>query len=155
MQTHKTPRRVWHSVRPHARWAGWTAIAAAVAFSAFLALTMSPMMASKILKPALHGGWLNRRVDWAMDRLKTSYGNSLSALLGRRVALFGVIGLVLLVLLLFFGLFVGVTMLAVGLVWRMLQRRAPHNVGPTHSHDDRIVDAEYRVIDRPELPAPR
>ena len=31
MQTHKTPRRVWHSVRPHARWAGWTAIAAAVA----------------------------------------------------------------------------------------------------------------------------
>ena len=69
--------------------------------------------------------------------------------------LFGVIGLVLLVLLLFFGLFVGVAMLAVGLVWRMLQRRAPRNVGPAHSHDDRIVDAEYRVIDRPELPAPR
>ncbi|MGQ3111351.1 MAG: efflux RND transporter permease subunit [Brevundimonas sp.] len=73
------------------------AIAAAVAFSAFLALTLSPMMASKILKPALHGGWLNRRVDWAMDKLKSSYGNSLSALLGRRVALFGVIGLIVVV----------------------------------------------------------
>ncbi|MDQ8030170.1 MAG: efflux RND transporter permease subunit, partial [Brevundimonas sp.] len=73
------------------------AIAAAVAFSAFLALSLSPMLASKILKPAQTGGWVARRVDWAMDRLKTSYGNSLSALLGVRVALFGVIGVILLV----------------------------------------------------------
>ncbi|MFC7380397.1 efflux RND transporter permease subunit [Brevundimonas sp. GCM10030266] len=73
------------------------AIAAAVAFSAFLALSLSPMLASKILKPAQTGGWLARRVDWAMDRLKTSYGNSLSALLGVRVALIGVIGVILLV----------------------------------------------------------
>ena len=73
------------------------AIAAAVAFSAFLALTLSPMLASKILKPAHGGGWVARRVDRAMDGLKNSYGASLSALLGRRAAVFGVAGLILLV----------------------------------------------------------
>jgi multidrug efflux pump len=73
------------------------AIAAAVAFSAFLALSLSPMMASKILRPAKTGGWMARRVDWAMDKLKNSYGNSLTALLGRRVAVGGMIGLIVLV----------------------------------------------------------
>lgn len=73
------------------------AIAAAVAFSAFLALTLSPMLASKILKPAHGGGWVARRVDRAMDGLKNSYGASLSVLLGRRAAVFGVAGLILLV----------------------------------------------------------
>lgn len=73
------------------------AIAAAVAFSAFLALTLSPMLASKILKPAHGGGWVARRVDRAMDGLKNSYGASLSALLGRRAAVFGMAGLILLV----------------------------------------------------------
>jgi multidrug efflux pump len=69
------------------------AIAAAVAFSAFLALSLSPMMASKILRPAHSGGWLNKRVDGAMDKLRESYGATLSLFLGRRVALLGVIGL--------------------------------------------------------------
>jgi len=73
------------------------AIAAAVAFSAFLALSLSPMLASKILKPAKTGGWVARRVDWGMDKLKSSYGNSLRALLGRRAAVFGVAGMILLV----------------------------------------------------------
>ncbi len=73
------------------------AIAAAVAFSAFLALSLSPMLASKILKPAHTGGWLARRVDRAMDALKTSYANSLNALLGRRAAVGGVVGLIVLV----------------------------------------------------------
>ncbi|MGV9009901.1 efflux RND transporter permease subunit [Brevundimonas sp.] len=73
------------------------AIAAAVAFSAFLALTLSPMMASKILRPVTTGGWLARKVDWGMDKLKSSYGNSLQALLGKRIAVFGVVGVILLV----------------------------------------------------------
>lgn len=73
------------------------AIAAAVAFSAFLALSLSPMLASKILKPAHTGSWLARRVDRAMDALKTSYANSLNALLGRRAAVGGVVGLIVLV----------------------------------------------------------
>jgi len=73
------------------------AIAAAVAFSAFLALSLSPMLASKILRPAAGSGWLARKVDRAMDALKNSYRNSLEALLGRRIAVFGVGALILLV----------------------------------------------------------
>ncbi|WP_313045293.1 efflux RND transporter permease subunit, partial [Brevundimonas sp.] len=73
------------------------AIAAAVAFSAFLALSLSPMLASKILKPAHTGGWVARRVDAGMDALKRSYAASLDALLGRRIAIGGVIAVIVLV----------------------------------------------------------
>ena len=72
-------------------------IAAAVAFSAFLALTLSPMLASRILRPAAGGGWLARKVDRAMEALRNSYANSLEALLGKRAAVAGVGGLILLV----------------------------------------------------------
>ena len=72
-------------------------IAAAVAFSAFLALSLSPMMASKILRPASGSGWVAQRVDRGMDALKNSYRNSLAALLGRRAAVAGVVGLIVLV----------------------------------------------------------
>lgn len=58
------------------------AIAAAVAFSALLALTLSPMMASKLLRPAHGEGWLAKRVDRAMDALKNSYRASLESILG-------------------------------------------------------------------------
>ncbi len=73
------------------------AIAAAVAFSAFLALSLSPMLASKILKPASGSGWVAQRVDKAMDVLKNSYGASLDLLVGSRVAVIGVIALILVV----------------------------------------------------------
>ncbi|OYX15604.1 MAG: multidrug transporter AcrB, partial [Brevundimonas diminuta] len=73
------------------------AIAAAVAFSAFLALSLSPMLASKILKPAHTGGWVARRVDAGMDALKRSYAASLDALLGRRIAVGGVAAVIVLV----------------------------------------------------------
>jgi multidrug efflux pump len=65
------------------------AIAAAVAFSALLALSLSPMMASKLLRPAKTEGWLARKVDAAMGRLRTSYHDSLDMLLGQRVASIG------------------------------------------------------------------
>ena len=71
------------------------AIAAAVAFSAFLALTLSPMLASRILKPASGGGWVARKVDRSMEALRNSYGRSLQALLGKRIAVLGVSVLVL------------------------------------------------------------
>ncbi|AQR63409.1 multidrug transporter AcrB [Brevundimonas sp. LM2] len=66
------------------------AIAAAIAFSAFLALTLTPMMASKILRPAEGGTWMARKVDGAMDKLKHSYENSLGALVGKRAAVIAV-----------------------------------------------------------------
>jgi multidrug efflux pump len=65
------------------------AIAAAVFFSALLALSLSPMMASKLLKPAKTEGWLVRRVDAGMEKLRTSYHNSLDMLLGHRLASIG------------------------------------------------------------------
>jgi multidrug efflux pump len=70
------------------------AIAAAVAFSAFLALTLSPMLASRILRPAQSGGWVARKVDRAMEALRNSYQNSLQAMLGKRVAVAGMGGLI-------------------------------------------------------------
>ena len=73
------------------------AIAAAVAFSAFLALSLSPMLASKILRPAAGSGWVARKVDWAMDGLKNSYADSLKMLVGKRVAVIGVSLLIVLV----------------------------------------------------------
>ena len=71
------------------------AIAAAVGFSALLALSLSPMLASKLLRPAHGEGFLARRVDAAMGRLKSSYHASLEALLGDRRATFATIGLVI------------------------------------------------------------
>jgi multidrug efflux pump len=65
------------------------AIAAAVAFSALLALSLSPMLASKLLRPAQGEGWLARRVDAGMRRLRNSYQASLEALLGLRAASIG------------------------------------------------------------------
>jgi len=62
------------------------AIAAAVAFSAVLALSLSPMLASRLLRPAQGEGWLARKVDGGMHRLRNSYHASLDALLGRRSA---------------------------------------------------------------------
>ena len=70
------------------------AIAAAVAFSAFLALTLSPMLASRILRPAQSGGWVARIVDRAMEALRNSYQNSLQAMLGKRIAVVGMVGLI-------------------------------------------------------------
>ncbi len=72
-------------------------IAAAVAFSAFLALSLSPMMASKILRPASGNGWLAGRIDRAMDLLKNSYQNSLTHLVGNRVAVAAMFGLIVVV----------------------------------------------------------
>jgi multidrug efflux pump len=66
------------------------AIAAAIGFSAFLALSLSPMLASKILRPASGEGWVARRIDSGMDSVRRSYEASLDMLIGRRAAVVGV-----------------------------------------------------------------
>jgi multidrug efflux pump len=81
------------------------AIAAAVAFSAFLALSLSPMLASKILRPASGSGWVARKVDWSMEKLRNSYAHSLQALLGGRIAIIGVGALIALVMASAVGMF--------------------------------------------------
>jgi multidrug efflux pump len=62
------------------------AVAAAVFFSAVLALSLSPMLASRLLRPAAGEGVIARFVDKAMHRLRASYHASLDAMLGRRSA---------------------------------------------------------------------
>jgi len=62
------------------------AVTAAIAFSALLALSLSPMLASKLLRPAKGEGWIARSVDSAMHKLRDSYHASLEGILGRRSA---------------------------------------------------------------------
>ena len=69
-------------------------VATAVFFSAFLALSLAPMVASKLLRPARNDGWLARMVDTGMGKLRDSYRASLEAMLGARAANWGVGALV-------------------------------------------------------------
>jgi multidrug efflux pump len=70
------------------------AVTSAVGFSALLALSLSPMLASKLLRPAQGQGLVARAIDGGMTRLRESYHASLEALLGRRAASFAAAGLV-------------------------------------------------------------
>jgi multidrug efflux pump len=80
-------------------------VAAAVGFSALLALSLSPMLASKLLRPAKGEGWIARQVDTAMHRLKTSYHTSLEGLLGRRSVSIAASSLVVILGLAAYGVF--------------------------------------------------
>lgn len=64
-------------------------LAMAVAISGFVALTLSPMLSSKILKP-LHGtgaGWASRSFDRFFDWLNNAYERLLRAALRHRLAM--------------------------------------------------------------------
>jgi multidrug efflux pump len=56
-------------------------MAAAVIFSTFVALSLSPMLASKILPEEHRRVSLTRGVDWLFQRLRSSYGSALRFLL--------------------------------------------------------------------------
>lgn len=64
----------------------------------------------------------------------------------------GLLGLGLLAVLLVFGLFVGAAMLGAGLLLRLWRQRGKPVAGRA---DQRIVDAEYRVVRKPILPISR
>ncbi|UCX04884.1 efflux RND transporter permease subunit [Shewanella glacialimarina] len=53
-------------------------MSAAVIFSSIVALTLSPMMCSKLLKPSSEGSWLVRQIDKLMDRLSSMYKSTLA-----------------------------------------------------------------------------
>lgn len=67
-----------------------------------------------------------------------------------RVAV-GVVGLAILALLVFFGVFVGAAMIAAGMAWKLLARPSRRNAG----NNGRVVEGEYRVVDKPTLPLSR
>ncbi|HEY5971728.1 MAG TPA: hypothetical protein VIT22_07080 [Pseudoxanthomonas sp.] len=61
---------------------------------------------------------------------------------------FGLIGLGLLCLLVFFSVFVGAAMIAIGLAYKLLSQRGK----PAAVRDTRVVDGEFRVVRKPALP---
>ena len=60
----------------------------------------------------------------------------------------GLVGICVLALLVVVGLFVGAAMLTVGLLRRLLSK-------PATAGRDRVIDADYRVVRKPALPAAR
>jgi ABC-type Fe3+ transport system permease subunit len=63
---------------------------------------------------------------------------------------FGLLGLAVLVVLVMFSVVVGAVMLAAGLVYKLWHQRR-HPV----AHDPRVVDGEYRVVEKTRLPPAR
>ncbi len=81
------------------------AVAVAVLISGFVALTLTPMLSSKILKP-LHGtskGWASRSFDSFFDTINKIYDHALRVVLNHRIIML-IVGLAL--FLLTYGLFV-------------------------------------------------
>jgi hypothetical protein len=66
--------------------------------------------------------------------------------------LLGAVGLGLLVLLVVFGAVVGACMLAVGLVYKLVRGRGKPMAGGHAQHDPRVVEGEYRVVEKSALP---
>jgi hypothetical protein len=60
----------------------------------------------------------------------------------------GLLGVAVLALLVFFSVFIGIAMLAVGLTWRLLGRRKPAGV----RQDPRVVEGEFRIVGKTALP---
>lgn len=58
-------------------------MSAAVIFSSIVALTLSPMMCSKLLKPAEQDSWLVRKVDGIMTRVSNGYQRALERAMAR------------------------------------------------------------------------
>jgi multidrug efflux pump len=63
-------------------------LAGAVFISGIVALTLSPMMSSKLLRPHSEQGALARLIDRGFERLKASYGRLLRATLSNRGAVY-------------------------------------------------------------------
>ncbi|HYD44013.1 MAG TPA: efflux RND transporter permease subunit, partial [Phenylobacterium sp.] len=119
------------------------AIAAAIAFSALLALSLSPMLASKLLRPSKGEGRIARVVDGAMHKLRDSYHASLDGMLGRRPASIAAIVLVVVLAALAGGLF---TLLPRELVPDEDRGRVEINIqGPEGAGYDYIMKAALQV----------
>jgi multidrug efflux pump len=63
-------------------------IAGLIVISAFCALSLTPMMCSKLVRPVGEGPWLNRKIDAALTALRASYRASLEAALNAKWIVF-------------------------------------------------------------------
>ena len=62
----------------------------------------------------------------------------------------GLLGVAVLAVLVFFSVFVGAAMLAVGLLYRLLRHRRRPPIAATRA---RVVDGEYRIVAKTALPS--
>ena len=65
-------------------------IAGVIVISAFAALSLSPMMCSKLMKPVKSSSKLSRFIDGALDALRASYRASLEAAMNAKALVFAV-----------------------------------------------------------------
>ena len=65
-------------------------LAGAVFISGIVAVTLSPMMASRMMRPEHQHRWFARKVEGAFDRLRTRYSKMLAATLRFRPAVYAV-----------------------------------------------------------------
>ncbi|MBI2394451.1 MAG: efflux RND transporter permease subunit [Deltaproteobacteria bacterium] len=65
-------------------------LAGAVLISGVVALTLSPMMSSRLIPPPEKKGWLGRRIERAFEALKRGYARALSFALSIRFVVYGV-----------------------------------------------------------------
>lgn len=68
-----------------------------------------------------------------------------------RVAM-GLLGLAILAVLVFVGVFVGAAMILIGLAWKLLSVRKARRAAPANGS---VVNAEYRVVRKTALPLSR
>ncbi len=64
-------------------------LAGAVFISGVVALTLSPMMSSKLLKPPEERSKFSRRIDAGFERMRNAYGRMLDGILARRRWVYG------------------------------------------------------------------
>lgn len=68
-------------------------------------------------------------------------------------AALGLLGLGVLLVLVFFSVFVGVAMLAVGLLYKLMKQRGKPVAHDAHAVDHAIVDGEFRTVSKTALPS--
>jgi len=71
-----------------------------------------------------------------------------------RVAV-GVLGLAILAAMVFVGVFVGAAMILAGLAWKLLASRKGVSAARGGTGHASVVEGEYRVVRRPQLPLSR
>jgi multidrug efflux pump len=71
-------------------------VAGVVVISAFCSLSLTPMMCSKTLRPVGQEGWLIRRTNEILGRVRSSYRVSLMGALNNKIAVYAIFGFVFL-----------------------------------------------------------
>ena len=66
--------------------------------------------------------------------------------------LLGIAGVTLLLALLFVSVFIGIAMLAIGMLWRLWKQRGKAVARPARSDS---IDADFRVVGKAQLPLAR